>query len=105
MSTQPETKILHAVRDALRYSGWLVIRHTAGLGSYAGLPDLQAIKDGRVVMVEVKTPKGRLSDAQAAFSRAWQLAGGEYVVARSVDDVAALVDCLPLSCAAMPARR
>ena len=70
-----------------------------------GLPDLQAIKDGRVVMVEVKTPKGRLSDAQAAFSRAWQLAGGEYVVARSVDDVAALVDCLPLSCAAMPARR
>ena len=76
MGTRPETKILHAIRDALRYSGWLVIRHTAGLGSYAGLPDLQAIKDGRVVMVEVKTPKGRLSQRRRRpFARAWQAGG------------------------------
>ena len=45
-------------------------------------------------MVEVKGPQGRLSAHQIVFRGEWTFAGGEYVVARSVDDVAHLCDVL-----------
>ncbi len=91
---QPETVVLRAVRSCLQAAGWYVIRHQAGLGTHPGLADLQAVRGGRVVMVECKTAKGRLSEAQKRFAHDWRRAGGEYIVARSTADVAALVDCL-----------
>lgn len=91
---QPESLILRAVRQFLQIGGWMVIRHQAGMGTFPGLPDLQAIKDGRVVMIEVKTKTGRLSANQQAFQAAWEARGGEFVVARSSADVEHLVDCL-----------
>ena len=72
----------------------MVIRHVAGLGTCPGLPDLQAIRDGRVVMIECKTATGRLSSRQQAFRETWEAHGGEYIVARSTEDVEHLVDCL-----------
>lgn len=91
---QPESYILRAVRQFLELGGWYVIRHQAGLGTHPGLPDLQAIRDGRVVMIEVKTEKGRLSVHQRTFRQVWERSGGEFVVARSSADVEHLVDCL-----------
>ena len=91
---QPETTILRAVRAYLETGGWFVIRNQAGLGTLPGLADLQAIRDSRVVMIECKTPTGRLSEAQWRFAEQWRRAGGEYIVARSTADVACLVDCL-----------
>jgi hypothetical protein len=35
-----------------------------GLGMSSGLPDILAIKNGRSIFIEVKSPKGRLSDDQ-----------------------------------------
>jgi hypothetical protein len=96
MTTQPETAIVRAVRKCLEQGGWYVIRHQAGMGTHRGLADLQAIRTGEVVMVEVKTQTGRLSEAQEQFGKSWQAGGGTFIVARSVDDVAHLVDCLPL---------
>ena len=95
--TQPESVILRAVRRFLGVGGWYVVRHQAGLGTHPGLADLQAIRDGRVVMIEVKTASGRLSEAQERFRHDWQRSGGTYLVARGVDDVAHLTDCLPLA--------
>lgn len=91
---QPESLILKAVRQFLQIGGWLVIRHQAGMGTFPGLPDLQAIRNGRVVMIEVKTETGRLSAHQRAFQVAWEAQGGEFIVARSSEDVAHLCDCL-----------
>lgn len=91
---QPESYILHAVRQYLELGGWFVVRHQAGLGTYPGLPDLQAIRGGRVVMVEIKTLTGRLSACQEAFKLVWEAQGGEFFVARSSEDVEHLVDCL-----------
>lgn len=91
---QPESLILGAVRQFLQLGGWLVIRHQQGLGAYKGFPDLTAVKDGRTVYVEVKTPTGRLSEAQVAFQREVEAHGGEYIVARSTADVSHLCDCL-----------
>lgn len=56
-------------------------------GLTPGVPDL-AIIGGRLIwFVEVKSARGRVSDAQEAF-HAWCAANGTpYCVARSVDDV------------------
>jgi len=98
VSTQPETRILRAVRDHLRIQGYMVIPNVAGIGTHPGLSDLMAIRDGITIFVEVKTATGRLSDAQERFSRDVQAHGATYLVARSVGDVAAVVGgCLELA--------
>jgi hypothetical protein len=60
-------------------------------GRYAsvmkGVPDIIVVKAGKFIGLEVKTPDGRLSDDQHEFCRRLTLAGGDYHVARSVDDV------------------
>lgn len=86
---QPETAILRAVRDYLQLPPrpWFVVRMQQGLGSYKGLADLYCLRDGRSVWIEIKTPQGRLSRHQRAFKDAIEAHGGEYVVARSVEDV------------------
>jgi hypothetical protein len=95
--TQPETVILRAVRRHLETDGWYVVRIQQGLGCVKGIADLVAMKAGRTVWLEVKTATGAQSDYQVAFERAVLAHGGEYRVARSVDSVADLTDCLPLA--------
>ena len=61
------------------------------MGVVAGIPDLVVIIDGRVHGVELKAKKGRASDAQKAMEPRWKAAGGVYAIARSVDEVRALL--------------
>ena len=82
-----ETDIQNAIREYLRWRGWFVIRHQQGLGCHKGLSDLTAIKNGRTVYIEVKAPKGKLSEWQLDFQADIEAHGGLYVVARSVEDV------------------
>ena len=82
-----ETEIQNAIRDFLRWRGWFVIRHQQGLGCHKGLSDLTAIKGGKTVYIEVKKPKGKLSEWQLDFQADIEAHGGLYVVARSVEDV------------------
>jgi hypothetical protein len=55
-----------------------------------GASDLLAILKpmGRALAVEVKTGTGKLSTAQRNYGRAVEAAGGIFVCARSVEDVA-----------------
>ena len=85
--TANETAIRKQIQDYLRWTGWFVYYNLAGLGSYPGLSDLVAVRGGRVVHIEVKTPKGVQSDKQKRFQRKLEAAGGEYILARSVEDV------------------
>ncbi|MEK7994731.1 MAG: VRR-NUC domain-containing protein [Planctomycetota bacterium] len=55
--------------------------------SMRGVPDIICVKDGRYIGIEVKTEKGVLSEHQHEFGRGLMLAGGDYLVARSLDDV------------------
>jgi len=89
-SKQPESLILRAIRDYLRAFGWYVVRIQQGMGSHKGVADLVAIRSGRTVWIEVKTATGRQSDAQLVFEREVRAHGGEYIVARSVEDAAAM---------------
>ena len=53
-----------------------------------GMADLSGIlPDGRRLEIEVKTPRGRQSDAQKNWQIMIERFGGVYILARSVADV------------------
>src|SRR5256885_69646 len=95
-----ETEIQAAILDYLAMRGHFVIRlnnqpifdptrkifrklpkHTP-----KGLADILVIRKGQPVFVEVKSEKGKPSQDQLDFGRDAFLAGGMYLVARSIDD-------------------
>ncbi len=82
-----ETIIQNEVREMLRFDGWYVIRHQQGLGSHLGLSDLTAIKDGKTIYVEIKTPKGYQSENQKNFQREIENHGGTYIICRKAEDI------------------
>lgn len=57
-----------------------------------GCPDILACIDGRFVAIEVKTEKGVLSEIQKVQGERIVNAGGIFIVARSVADVAAALN-------------
>lgn len=82
-----ETDIRKQVQDLLRWKGWFVYYNLQSLGCYAGLSDLVAVKNGRIIHIELKTRSGKQSDNQIKFQTDLEAAGGEYLVARGIEDV------------------
>ena len=82
-----ETDIRRQVRDYLRYRGWFCFHVLQGLGAYRGISDIIAVKGGRVLFVELKTPRGRQSEYQKVFQADLEAAGGEYILCRGADDL------------------
>ena len=85
MRKHPRVDANHAdIRQALRDLRCPVL-DLAAVGG--GCPDLAVLLPGaRVVLVEVKTPDGTLTEAQGPFHAVWPV-----VVVRSVDDAIRLV--------------
>ena len=52
-----------------------------------GVPDILLVKEGRFIGIEVKSLTGRISKNQVIFRDLVIEAGGEYFIARSVEDV------------------
>lgn len=84
---EKEAEIRSRVKEYLEWKGWFVFYHLQGLGSYPGLPDLQAVKDGRTIYIEIKRPGGRQSERQKKFQRDLEAAGGKYILARGIEDL------------------
>ena len=93
-NTRRESDIQRAIRDYLRLMGWFVWHNLQSLGSYRGLADLTAVKNGIVMFIEVKTSRGRLTQHQKRFRDHLTRAGGRYIVARSIDDVEDVISVL-----------
>ena len=70
-----ESEIRAQIKQYLQWQGWFVFYQLQGLGSYLGLPDLQAVKDGCTIYIEVKRPGGRQSAKQKKSYRSWKLPG------------------------------
>ena len=85
-----ESEIRAQVRDLLRWKGWFVYYLLQGLGCYPGLSDMVAVKNGRVIHIELKTRTGKQSDNQIQFQADIEAAGGEYRVVRCIEDVSDL---------------
>jgi len=58
-----------------------------GLGCYRGLPDRVMHFQGQVHYLEIKTPKGRLTDSQVKFQGQCQADKVPYHVVRTLEDI------------------
>jgi len=56
-----------------------------GLGVRAGVPDVIAIKAGRVYAIELKAPRGRMTEAQHVVHAALRAAGTAVAVVHGLD--------------------
>jgi hypothetical protein len=89
----PETALKTAVKQYLSLQGWSHWYHLqSSFGVYPGLPDIEAIKDGRVVFIETKSKDGKLSPGQKKFRDMIEAAGGTYLVVREIEDLYVLGD-------------
>jgi mRNA-degrading endonuclease RelE of RelBE toxin-antitoxin system len=93
-----EQDIQKQVKDYLSVLGWYVIKNnTVGIyrqdtkryipSTSKGLADLTAIKNGRVIMIEIKRKGNRQSPAQKEFEGKWRLKGGTYWLIYNIDEL------------------
>lgn len=122
----PEADLQRAVVTALRFAlpKNAIIHHCAnevtessprgakrqailvGMGVHPGFADLMVLCAGRVLFLELKSLKGRLSPAQQAFRDAVQAQGFRWTLVRSLDDaLGALADHGFTTRVAPPGRR
>lgn len=103
----PEGRVLRACLEYLKLNGIAAWRINVQGVPIAGQPgrfrpapskgiaDIIGIARGSVTLnprplaVEVKSATGRQSPAQVSFARAWEAAGGIYIIARSVVELGA----------------
>ena len=71
----------------LEQDGWYV-QANPQFGPYVvpGRPDMEAYKDGKVILIECKGPDGRQSPAQKMY-QVLVTPYAPYILARSVDDI------------------
>lgn len=55
--------------------------------SMNGVPDIILVHKGKFIGLEVKRPKCKPSEAQLAFMKGLTIAGGDYHIVTSIDDV------------------
>lgn len=101
-----EREYQRQVLDLMKVLGWRCVHHrplrtrhgwqtgVEGHGS-AGWPDIVGVKDGRLLVAELKSAKGRLTDDQAAWLRLLAAAGVECFVWRvGVDSLQSIATIL-----------
>jgi len=64
-----ESELQQRIIDRAEALGWLVYHTYDSRRSASGFPDLVLAREGRVIFVEVKAEKGRLSKSQAEWLR------------------------------------
>ena len=83
-----EKDIQNQIREWLQINGWYVVRMHQSLGSHKGIPDLMCYgPKGERLDIEVKTPKGKMSDHQLKYQEEIERRGHKYLIARRLEDV------------------
>ena len=92
----PRTAIIHHCANEVTEPGPRGAKRQAilvGMGVHAGFADLMVLCEGRVLFLELKSRKGKLSPAQEAFRDAVLAQGHGWALVRSLDAaLAALAD-------------
>lgn len=105
----PRTAILHHCANEVTDAGPRGAKRQAilvGMGVHAGFADLLILCEGRVLFLELKSPKGRLRPNQETFRDAVIAQGFGWALVRSLDDaLGALADHGFTTRIASPARR
>lgn len=90
----PESQIKKEIKKYLESIGAFWSAVTGGGYSKPGDPDLIACFHGRYIAIEAKTPTGVQSPIQKKRMAEIKEAGGVYILARSVEDVAEVIEDL-----------
>ena len=105
----PKTAIIHHCANEVTEPGPRGAKRQAilvGMGVHPGFADLMVLCDSRVLFLELKSLKGRLSPNQEAFRDTVLAQGFGWALVRSVDDaLGALADNGFTSRAQLPVRR
>jgi len=92
----PKEAIIHHCANEVTEAGPRGSKRQAilvGTGVHAGFADLLVLSNGRVLFLELKSIKGRLSPAQEAFRDTVQAQGFGWALVRSLDEaLGALAD-------------
>lgn len=70
-----EREFQQAVVDLARLNGWLVHFVWNSRHSPSGWPDIFAVRDSEIVVLELKTERGRVTESQRRWLLAFQTAG------------------------------
>ena len=84
---EKEKTILEEIAWKLKANGWLVVRLPPSIYSHKGIPDLLAIRKRDYLLIEVKSLKGKLTKSQQLFKLLVESISGNYIVAKSWEDV------------------
>jgi len=83
-----EDDIKNQVKDYLDLRRYFHFPLTAGMGSYSGLPDRIAIKNGKVYFIECKKPVGwKQSYDQIKFQENIENEKGNYILVKCLEDL------------------
>lgn len=92
--TTPEGLLKKRLRTLMNERGVYSTPIPGGAYGSAGAPDMVACYKGRFIAIEAKVGHNTLSHWQIAHKERIEAAGGIYIVAYSVDDVATVLDTL-----------
>lgn len=85
-SAATEKEFLGMVLRYARLRGWLAIHHFDSRRSQRGFPDVLAVRGGRIVALELKTERGRVTEDQREWiRRLGECAGVEARIVRPSD--------------------
>ena len=84
---QSEKDLTKAIRYLLKSQGIWHYKVLGGFGTVKGIPDIIGCFGGRLIAIEVKTKRGKLSPEQEIHIDRINKAGGLAFVARDLDTV------------------
>ena len=83
----PENLIKIECKKWMQLTGWFWRYNLQALGSYKGMPDQIATKNGITIEVECKGPGKKQSEAQEQYEQDLVSHGGHYVLAYGHGDI------------------
>lgn len=92
MARQIESKMKKDIKDYMDSRGVFWSSVQGGAGSKPGDPDFVVCYRGMYIGIEVKTPVGKMDGWQISRKAQIEAAGGIFLLARSIADVASCLD-------------
>jgi len=82
-----EADIKRLTWDYMQIKGWFIFPILQSMGCYKGISDFIAIKTGRTVYIETKSPAGKQRPDQIDFQADIEAKGGEYFLVDCYEDL------------------
>lgn len=91
-----ESDVKKNIREYMRKAGWFIFNvHQQGIYCHRGISDYIAVKNGRVLFIEVKKPhQYKQSAYQKQFEKDIKDKGGIYIMVNSLESLIEQVDGL-----------